>query len=87
MFGWTGTILRIDLTKGTVTREATDPKVARDYLGARGLGGHIVRSEVDPNTDALGPGAKTSLLSGPRASVLGSTSERTMWPPRPRAPK
>jgi hypothetical protein len=32
MFGWTGTIVRVDLTKGKVTREATDPKVARDYL-------------------------------------------------------
>ena len=54
-FGWTGAILRVALTKGEVTREATAPQLARDYLGARGLGGHIVSTEVDPNTDALGP--------------------------------
>ena len=43
MFGWTGMTLRINLTKGTVTREATDIELAHDYLGARGLGGKIVR--------------------------------------------
>ncbi len=64
MFGWTGTILRIDLTKGKVSREATDPQLARDYLGARGLGGHIVRSEVDPKTDALGADNKIVFAPG-----------------------
>ncbi|HMK93314.1 MAG TPA: aldehyde ferredoxin oxidoreductase N-terminal domain-containing protein, partial [Thermoleophilia bacterium] len=65
MFGWTGTILRIDLAKGVVTRETTDPKIARDYLGARGLGGYIIRSEVDPATDPLGPDNKIVFSPGP----------------------
>ena len=39
MFGWTGTILRIDLSKGTVTREATDAACgfsAHDETDAQG---------------------------------------------------
>ena len=45
MFGWTGTILRVDLTKRTVTREATDLRMAHAYIGARGLGGRIISDE------------------------------------------
>src|SRR5664280_1791411 len=76
MFGWTGTILRVDLTKGTITREATDPKLARDYLGARGLGGHIVRSEVDPKTDALGPDNKLVFAPGPFTGTFAPSAGR-----------
>ena len=76
MFGWTGTILRIDLTKGKVTREATDSKLARDYLGARGLGGHIVRDEVDPKTDALGPDNKLVFAPGPLTGTFAPSAGR-----------
>jgi aldehyde:ferredoxin oxidoreductase len=62
MFGWTGTTLRVDLTKGTVAHEATDLELARTYLGARGMGGKIILDEVAPDTDPLGPAA-------PRISV------------------
>ena len=41
MFGWTGNTLRINLSNGTVTRESTDPKLARIYIGGRGLGSKI----------------------------------------------
>ncbi len=76
MYGWTGTILRVDLTKGTVTREATDPKLARDYLGARGLGGQIVRYEVDPKTDALGPDNKLVFAPGPLTGTFAPSAGR-----------
>ena len=76
MFGWTGTILRVDLTGQTVTREATDPQLARDYLGARGLGGHIVRTEVDPRTDALGPDNKIVFAPGPLTGTFAPSAGR-----------
>jgi aldehyde:ferredoxin oxidoreductase len=76
MFGWTGTILRVDLTKGKVTREATDPKIARDYLGARGYGGHIIRSEVDPKADALGPKNKLVFAPGPLTGTFAPSAGR-----------
>ena len=76
MFGWTGTILRVDLTKGKITRETTDPKLARDYLGARGLGGHIIRSEVEPKTDALSPGNKIVFAPGPLTGTFAPAAGR-----------
>ena len=76
MYGWTGTILRVDLTKRKVTREATDPKIARDYLGARGLGGHIVRTEVDPLTDPLGPDNKIVFAPGPLTGTFAPSAGR-----------
>ena len=30
MNGWTGTLLRVDLTRGVITREALDMKAAHD---------------------------------------------------------
>jgi aldehyde:ferredoxin oxidoreductase len=76
MFGWTGTILRVDLTKGTVTREATDPKMARDYIGARGLGGRIITDEVDPQVDALSPANKLIFAPGPLTGTFAPSAGR-----------
>lgn len=36
--GWMGTILRVNLTDGTITKEPLNIKDANDYVGARGLG-------------------------------------------------
>ena len=76
MYGWTGTILRIDLSSGKVTREALDPQVARQYIGARGLGGYIVRSEVDPKTDALSPANKLVFATGPLTGTFAPSAGR-----------
>jgi len=76
MFGWTGTILRVDLTKGKVTREATDPQLARDYLGARGLGGRIVSNEVDPTIDPLSPSNKLVFAPGPLTGTFAPSAGR-----------
>ena len=35
--GWTGTVLRVDLSAGRVTREALREDWARDYVGGRGV--------------------------------------------------
>ena len=35
MFGWMGTILRVNLSTGKITKEKLDEKMARDYIGAR----------------------------------------------------
>jgi aldehyde:ferredoxin oxidoreductase len=76
MYGWTGTILRVDLSSGKVSREALDPRVAREYIGARGLGGYIVRSEVDPKTDALSPANKLVFAAGPLTGTFAPSAGR-----------
>ena len=42
MYGWIGKLARIDLTNRSVKVEDLDPKLAEEYLGARGLGTKIL---------------------------------------------
>jgi len=76
MYGWTGTTLRIDLTNGTAKREATNMKLAHEYIGARGLGGRILADEVDHNVDALGPDNKLIFAPGPFSGTFAPSAGR-----------
>ena len=76
MYGWTGTMLRIDLTTGKVTRESTDMDIAQNYIGARGMGGKILADEVDPKVDALGPDNKLIFAPGPFTGTFAPSAGR-----------
>jgi aldehyde:ferredoxin oxidoreductase len=65
MYGWMGTILRINLTTGAVTRQPTDMKNAALFLGARGLGVKMFTDEVDPGVDPLSVENKLIFSPGP----------------------
>jgi aldehyde:ferredoxin oxidoreductase len=65
MYGWIGTILRVNLTTGSFKKEALDPELARKYIGARGLGSRILCDEIDPKIDPLSPDNKLIFASGP----------------------
>lgn len=53
-FGWSGTILRVDLSSDEVVREKTAP-YARKYLGGRGINHAILSREVPPSVHAYDP--------------------------------
>ena len=76
MFGWTGNILRINLTNGIISRDATDPRLAAEYIGARGLGAKILSDEVDPKADALGPANKLIFAPGPLSGTYAPSAGR-----------
>jgi len=78
MFGWTGNTLRINLSGGTVTRESTDPKLARLYIGGRGLGSKIMLDEVDPRVDPLSPENKLIIATGPFTGTYAPSGGRYM---------
>ena len=65
MYGWIGTILRVNLTDGSIRKEALDPELARKYIGARGLGSRILCDEIDPKIDPLSADNKLIFASGP----------------------
>ncbi|MDL1898850.1 hypothetical protein FBQ82_21620, partial [Anaerolineae bacterium CFX7] len=54
-YGYTGTILRIDLTRQRIRREPLDLSLAEKYVGGRGLTSYLLYREMDPATDALSP--------------------------------
>lgn len=76
MFGWTGTILRVNLSDGTIKKEAINPKDANLYLGARGLATKIMMNEVDPKVDPLSPDNKLIFMTGPLTGTFAATSGR-----------
>ena len=76
MGAWNGCILRVNLKDKTISKEALDPKWAKDFVGARGLGSKYLVEEIDPMTDALGPGNKLIYMCGPLTGTGASSSGR-----------
>ena len=78
MGGWQGQLLRVNLTKGTCKKESLDPKLARAYIGGRGVGTKILSDEVDPKVDPLSPKNKLIMATGPLTGTNASTGGRYM---------
>jgi aldehyde:ferredoxin oxidoreductase len=76
MNGWSGTILRVNLTTGVVTKQPTDPKVAALFIGARGIGVKILSDEVDPKVDPLSPENKIIFAPGPFSGTFAPSGGR-----------
>jgi aldehyde:ferredoxin oxidoreductase len=76
MYGWSGTVLRVNLTTGAITKEATDSKDAALFLGARGLGVKIYTDEVDAKIDPLSPDNKLVFAPGPFSGTFAPSAGR-----------
>jgi aldehyde:ferredoxin oxidoreductase len=76
MYGWIGKLARIDLTKKSVVVEDLDPKMAEEYIGARGLGTKILCKEVKPGTDPFSPDNKLIFATGPLTGTGAISSGR-----------
>jgi aldehyde:ferredoxin oxidoreductase len=76
MNGWIGKILRVNLSTGKISKEVLDPKMAKQYIGARGLGTKIMFDEVDPNVDALSPENKLIFAPGPFSGTFAPSAGR-----------
>lgn len=73
---WAGKILRVDLSKGTVTSEPLNMDWAHAYLGSRGLGSKYLVEEVDAKVDPLSPSNKIIWATGPLTGTMASTGGR-----------
>ncbi len=73
---WTGKILRVDLTAGTCVAEPLNREWAGLYLGQRGLATKYLAEEIDPKVDALSPGNKLIMATGPLTGTMASTGGR-----------
>ena len=65
MTGWTGKLLRVDLTAGTTKVEPIPREWLEEYIGGRGLGDRYLVEEVDPKVDPLAPENKMIFATGP----------------------
>ncbi len=73
---WTKTILRVNLTTGTCTPEPLNMDWALKYLGQRGLATKYLAEEIDPKVDALSPGNKLIMATGPLTGTMAATGGR-----------
>jgi aldehyde:ferredoxin oxidoreductase len=84
MHGWTGKILRVDLSKRNSTIEEIDEEILHRYLGGRGLGAYLVYTEVPSDTDPLSPenilAFCTGAMTGLRIPTGGRSSMSTLSP-------
>jgi aldehyde:ferredoxin oxidoreductase len=63
--GYSGKILRINLTDKTSKEEKLPLEIATNFIGGAGLGIKYLFDEVKPGTDALGPENKLIFAPGP----------------------
>jgi aldehyde:ferredoxin oxidoreductase len=63
--GYSGKILRINLTDKTSKEEKLPLEIAKDFIGGAGLGIKYLFDEVKPGTDPLGPDNKLIFAPGP----------------------
>ncbi len=78
MGGYTGKILRINLTKGKTGIEPLNMGLARKYLGGRGLAGKMFFDEVAANVDALSPENTIYIAPGVFTGTNAPSSGRFM---------
>ena len=76
MKGWAGRILRVDLNSGIFRMEKTDSELAKDYVGARGLGSKMFIDEVKPDIDALSADNKLIFMTGPLTGTNAISGSR-----------
>ncbi|MFC1920558.1 aldehyde ferredoxin oxidoreductase N-terminal domain-containing protein [Chloroflexota bacterium] len=84
--GWTGKVLRVDLTTGKISSEDTIAKY-KDFLGGTGLSYKVMWDEVPVGTKAWDPENRIIFgvgpLTGTGAPTSGRLSITSLWPMAP----
>jgi aldehyde:ferredoxin oxidoreductase len=63
LYGWTGNLLRINLTNNEISTQSIEPYVER-FIGGRGILGKLYWDEVSADTDALHPDSPLFFMTG-----------------------
>jgi aldehyde:ferredoxin oxidoreductase len=74
--GYTGTVLRVDLTTGKVSKEPTDKYL--DFIGGLGLGWKVMWDEVPAKVKPFDPENRIIFGVGPLTGTYAPTSGRTV---------
>jgi len=76
MFGCHGKMLRVDLSKSTVSQEDLDESVVRKFLGGSGVATKYLWDEVRKGADPLGPENELIFMTGPLTGTAGPSCGR-----------
>ncbi len=76
--GWTGKVLRVNLSNGTFATEDLNYEWAKKFIGGRGLATKYLMEEIDPKADALSAENKLIFATGPLTGTTGAANGRYM---------
>ncbi|MCX5887144.1 MAG: aldehyde ferredoxin oxidoreductase, partial [Proteobacteria bacterium] len=74
--GYTGTFLKIDLTRRKIESTPLSEKLAEDYIGGVGLASKVISEAVRPETDGLDEGNSLVFMTGPLTGTIVPWSGR-----------
>ncbi|MER3417261.1 MAG: aldehyde ferredoxin oxidoreductase [Gemmataceae bacterium] len=78
MYGWTGKLLRVNLTHGQWRIEDIPVTWLQDYIGGRGVADRYMWEEVPGHVDPLGPENKLLFATGPLTGTPAPCGARYM---------
>ena len=73
MNGYTGRILRVDLSKDSLSETATDKLPTSSFVGGKGFGAFILNNELKQGIDPLSPDNLLVFFTGPLNGLCPST--------------
>ncbi|MEE8318965.1 MAG: aldehyde ferredoxin oxidoreductase family protein [Dehalococcoidales bacterium] len=74
LYGYTGKLLRVNLTQGSVRTEEIPPETLRKFLGGVGYGARLLYDEIPAGTEPLAPENKLVFTTGPLTGTLAPGS-------------
>jgi len=74
--GYTGVILRVNLSQQKITKERLNKDLTDSFIGGRGLNLKYLFDEIEPGIDPLGPDNKIIFGTGPCNGTLVPGSQR-----------
>ena len=74
--GYTGNILRVDLTAGRITKEPLDINIVRDFIGGMGMNVKLAYDVIKPKRDPFSPENPIILGAGPLVGTMAPGSSR-----------
>ena len=77
--GYTGKVLRVDLTAGKVSVEPINWEWAEKYIGGRGLAARYAWQEIKPRCDPLGPDNVLMIWTGPVQGTMVPLNGRYLF--------
>jgi len=76
MFGWTGKILRIDLSSQTVSKQDSEESLRMNFLGGRGINSKILYDEINHGIEPLSPDNIIIFGTSPLSGTTAPSSPR-----------
>jgi len=74
--GYANRILRVNLTKGSITKEKLGDDLLETYLGGKGLAARLLYDELNPRVDPLGQENKLFFATGPLTGTIVPASPK-----------